>query len=96
MARVVVTPAALEDLERLVRTHSLPSDTRDRVKRILLPLARFPRLGAELGGRWEGFRFVLGPWRWMIVVYVVDEVADEVAVVTIPDGRASGAATTSR
>ena len=93
MARVVVTPAAREDLERLIRTHSLPADARDRVLRSLRPLARFPRLGAELGGRWERFRFVLGPWRWMIVVYVVDEAADLVAVVTIQDGRTSSAAT---
>ena len=96
MATVVVTPAALEDLERLIRTHSLPADTRDRVRRSLRPLARFPRLGAELGGRWQGFRFVLGPWRWMIVVHVVDEAADLVAVVTIQDGRTSSAATSGR
>ena len=96
MATVVVTPAALEDLERLIRTHSLAAHTRDRVRRSLRPLARFPRLGAELGGRWQGFRFVLGPWRWMIVVYVVDEAADLVAVVTIQDGRTSSAATSGR
>ena len=70
MARVVVTPAALEDLDLLIRTHSLPPDARERLKRSLRPLTRFPRLSAELGGRFEGFRFVLGPWRWMLVVYV--------------------------
>ena len=96
MARVVVTPAALEDLERLIRTHSLPADTRDRVKRSLRPLGRFPRLGPELGGRWTGFRFVLGPWRWMIVVYVVDADANEVAIVTVQDARSSSAATWDR
>jgi plasmid stabilization system protein ParE len=89
VTRVAVTPAAVEDLERLIATHSLPRDTRDRVRRSLEPLARFPMLGARLGGRWEGFRFVLGPWRWMIVVYVYDESADRVAIVTIQDGRAS-------
>lgn len=89
MARVVVTPTAVGDLDSLIRTHSLPADTRARVRRSLEPLARFPRLGAPLEGRWEGFRFLLGPWRWMIVVYVYDETEDRVAVVTIQDGRAA-------
>lgn len=87
MPRVVVTPAALDDLDRLVRTHSLPSDTRERFRRSITPLERFPLLGAALVGRWAGFRFVLGPWRWMIVVYVLDEQADRVAIVTVQDGR---------
>jgi len=54
------------------------------------------RLAAELGGRWAGFRFVLGPWRWMIVVYVFDEADDRVAIVTIQDGRAAASATSGR
>jgi len=85
----VVTPAAVEDLEQLIATHSLPGDTRDRVRRSLEPLARFPLLGPALEGRWDGFRFVLGPWRWMIAVYVYDEAVDRVAIVTIQDGRAA-------
>ncbi len=89
MTRVVVTPAALEDLERLIRTHSLPEDTRERVRRSLRPLERFPLLGSELEGRWTGFRFLLGPWRWMIVVYVYDAAEDRVAIVTVQDGRAA-------
>jgi plasmid stabilization system protein ParE len=87
VARVVVTPAAVEDLERLITTHSLPADTRARMRRTIEPLARFPLLGAPLPGRWHGFRFALGPWRWMIVVYLHDEAEDRVAVVTIQDGR---------
>ncbi len=83
------TPTAAQDLAQLVATHSLPGDTSDRVRRSLEPLARFPLLGASLGGRWEGFRFVLGPWRWMLVVYVYDETDDRVAIVTIQDGRAA-------
>jgi len=51
-------------------------------------LARFPLLGAALEDRWSSFRFVLGPWRWMIVVYVHLE-ADDHVVVTIQDGRSS-------
>jgi plasmid stabilization system protein ParE len=89
VARVVVTPAALDDLERLIRTHSLPVDTRERVRRSLRPLERFPLLGSELEGRWSGFRFLLGPWRWMIVVYVYDVAEDRVAIVTVQDGRAA-------
>lgn len=96
MARVVVTPAALEDLDLLIRTHSLPPDARERLKRSLRPLTRFPRLGAELGGRFEGFRFVLGPWRWMLVVYVLAEAENEVAIVTIQDGRSARAVTSAR
>lgn len=93
MADVVVTPAAADDLERLIRTHSLPADARDRVRRSLRGLERFPLLGAELGGRWSGFRFLLGPWRWLIVVYAYDEALDRVAIVTIQDGRAASAVT---
>ena len=86
-------PAAVDDLAQLVRTHSLPPDTRDRVGRSLEPLARFPLLGAPLSGRWAAYRFVLGPWRWMLLIYVYDADADLVAVVTVQDGRTAGAAT---
>ena len=82
-------PTAAEDLDRLIRTHSLPGDTKERVRRSLRPLGRFPLLGAELEGRWAGFRFVLGPWRWMVIVYSFDEESDRVAVVTIQDGRSA-------
>ena len=55
------------------------------------PLGRFPRLGPELRGRWSGFRFVLGPWRWMLVIYVFLETENRVVVVTIQDARSSRA-----
>lgn len=89
MARVELAAAAIEDLERLIRSHSLPPDTRERIKGSIAPLERFPLLGAELGGRWSGFRFLLGPWRWMILVYVHLKEDDRVVVVTIQDGRSS-------
>ena len=95
MARVELSAAAAEDLERLIYTHSLPADTKERVRQSLAPLERFPMLGAELGGRWSGFRFVIGPWRWMVVVYVYFEPDDRVVVVTIQDGRSSRAPTVS-
>jgi hypothetical protein len=91
VARVELASAAVEDLERLIVTHSLPADTKERVQRALRPLERFPLLGAQLAGRWQDFRFVLGPWRWMVIVYEYLE-EDEVAlVVTIQDGRSSTA-----
>lgn len=96
MARVELSDAAAEDLTRLVHTHSLPADTRERVKRSLRPLERFPLLGPELGGRWAGLRFLLGPWRWLILVYVHIESEDRVVVVTIQDGRSSRAPTAGR
>lgn len=91
MPRVEVSDAAAEDLARLIASHSLPADTRERVKRSLSALERFPRMGAELSGRWTGFRFLLGPWRWLVVVYVLFEEEDRVVVVTIQDGRSSRA-----
>ena len=89
MPRVELSAAAVEDLGRLIRSHSLPDDTLERLKRSLRPLEQFPLLGADLGGRWTGFHFVLGPWRWMVVVYVYLEAEDRVVIVTIQDGRSS-------
>ena len=96
MARLLVAPAAAADLERMIATHSLPADTRARVRRSIEPLAQFPLLGAPLAGRWQEYRFVLGPWRWMLIVYAYDAEPDVVAIVTIQDGRSSTAATAGR
>lgn len=93
MARVELARAAVEDLHTLVRTHSLPPETRSRVAHPLRGLERFPRMGPPLSGRWDGFRFLLGPWRWMIFVYVYWEDQDRVVVVTVQDARSSTAAT---
>lgn len=88
MARVVVTPEAVATLERLIVTHSLPVDTRERFRRSIESLEAFPRLGRELeGGSYDGLRFVLGPWRWMVVVYEHDEPNDVVGVVSVQDAR---------
>jgi plasmid stabilization system protein ParE len=92
VARVEISRSAADDLESLIRTHSLPKNTSQRLKRAVRPIGRFPRLGPELGGRWSGFRFVLGPWRWMLVVYVYFESEDRVVIVTIQDARSSHAA----
>jgi hypothetical protein len=92
VARIEVSRAAANDLDQLIRTHNLPKNTKQRFKNSVRPLGRFPRLGPELGGRWSGFRFVLGPWRWMLVVYVYLEEEDRVVIVTIQDARSSRAA----
>lgn len=96
MPRVELAVTAVEDLDSLIRTHSLPADTRARVTRSLRSLSRFPNIGPALTGRWEGYRFILGPWRWLILVYVFIEADDRVVVVTIQDGRSSTAATANR
>jgi hypothetical protein len=96
VARVELAVAAVEDLDSLIRTHSLPADTRARVARSLRALERLPLMGPALSGRWEGFRFVLGPWRWLLLVYVFIEPEDRVVVVTVQDARSSTAATTTR
>ena len=96
MAAVELALTALEDLDALIITHSLPADTRARVARSLRGLAQFPQMGAALAGRWDGFRFVLGPWRWLLLVYVFIEAEDRVVIVTIQDARSSSAATADR
>ena len=96
MASVELAAAAVEDLDGLIRTHSLPADTRARVARSLRALERFPLMGPELGGRWEDFRFLLGPWRWLLLVYIFIESEDRVVVVTVQDARSSAAATAGR
>lgn len=37
--------------------------------------------------QWAGLRFMLGPWRWMLVVYRFDEADGACVVVTIQDAR---------
>jgi hypothetical protein len=96
MTRVLVAPKAWDDLGDLIDTLKLPRDMRARVKRRLRSLAVLPDQGSELVGRWEGFRFVLGPWPWMLVVYTYDEEADQVSVVTIEDARSARSATSER
>ena len=59
----------------------------------LRALEQFPRLGTALGtDGWAGFRFVLGPWRWMVVAYEILDDGARVVIVTVQDGRSSAAA----
>jgi len=96
VATVVLAEPAVANLDDVIVTHSLPLTTRTRVRASLEPLATFPLIGSRLEGRWQGFRFILGPWPWMIVVYEYDETKDEVGVATIADSRSASAATSQR
>ena len=51
MAEVRLSAIAVEDLGRMIITHSLPSDTKYRVKRSLRVLEQFPNIGRQLDGR---------------------------------------------
>lgn len=96
MARVVVAQTARAQLDSLSRTHSLPTSTRERFKRSVGALRTFPELGPALEGRWRGYRFVLGPWRWMLVVYRYDSMNDRVVIVSAQDARSSVSPTIDR
>ena len=91
MRRVELSAAAVDDLRGLIAAHELPADARRRVGRFLRTLERFPEMGAALTGLWTGMRFLLGPWRWMLLIFVA--VDDRVVVVTIQDARAASSPT---
>ena len=95
MRRVQLTAVAAGQLNDLISTRRLPPDTRERLARILRALAYFPEMGAPLErAPSPSLRFLLGPWRWMLVVYTV--VGDRVVVVAIEDARSSDAVTANR
>ena len=93
MAQVELTAQAIEGLDRLIVTHSLPTDTYARVYRSLSLLERFPKIGRELTGRWHQMRFILGPWRWLLIVYTYDDERELVSILTIQDARSSASVT---
>jgi len=88
-----LTVEAVEDLERLILTHSLPADTRERVRRSLRTLERFPRSGRELEEPWRPVRVLLGPWPWLLMLYVYEESNDIVLVLGFQDARSYQAVT---
>lgn len=96
MARVRLTENAAAELRDLIVSHALPPDTAARFARSVQPLEDFPELGAELGGTYREQRFILGPWRWMVIVYQYYEADDLVAVLAIADGRTSTSPTANR
>ena len=89
MAKVRLSVPAVDDLDRMTVTHSLPADTRLRVQRSLRILEQFPRIGRQLEGRWAPMRVVLGPWRWMLIIYSYEEPDDIVLIVAVQDARSS-------
>ena len=93
---VVLAEPAVANLDHLIFARSLPATTRAQVRASLEPLASLSLIGSKLGGRWHGFRFILGPWPWMLLVYEYDETKDEVGVATIQDSRSAPAATSQR
>lgn len=93
MPTIEVTRLARDELRELIETRQLPSpDTRERVSRTLLTLEEFPRAGKQLFGVWRDCRALIGPWGWLIVVYMYIEAEDRVVVIAFNDARASDAA----
>ena len=89
MAEIIVTPRAQRDVDEAIAQLGLPDDTWARVGRSLRLLREFPLAGRALDGRWAPARFVLGPWPWMILLYVHDEATDQVRLVSAHDARAA-------
>ena len=92
MAVVEVTRQAREELRELIETRQLPADTRDRVSRSLVILGEFPRAGKRLSGVWRDCRALIGPWGWLIVVYMYIEAEDRAVIIAFHDARSSNAA----
>ena len=95
MPSVELTATAARQIDTLIETHELPRHTLDRVLTSLEPLERFPLAGRALHGRWEGFRLIIGPWPWMLLVHVYDEAEDRVFVVAVQDARRASSATST-
>ncbi len=83
-------------MNEAISTLGLPAGTWSRITRSLRALEVFPLAGAELGGRWVPTRFVLGPWSWMVLLYLYEESSDRVYVVAMHDGRSASSATGAR
>jgi plasmid stabilization system protein ParE len=96
VASIIVAPAARRNLDRIITTHALPPDTRERVRNRIEPLSEFPLLGSPLEGKWGGMRFILGAWSWMLIVYGYDSERDQVQVFAVEDARTASSATSSR
>ncbi len=59
-------------------------------------LGEFPEAGKRLSGIWRDCRALIGPWGWLIVVYVYLEVEDRVVVIAFHDARTSASAIARR
>ena len=92
MPTIEVTRLARDQLHELIETRQLPADTRERITRTLLTLEEFPRAGKQLSGVWRDCRALIGPWGWLILVYMYIEAEDRVVVIAFHDARTSDAA----
>ncbi|HUC01170.1 MAG TPA: hypothetical protein VMS11_15235 [Solirubrobacterales bacterium] len=92
MPGIEVTREARDALHELIETRQLPPDTRQRVSRSLLVLEKFPRAGKQLSGVWRDCRALIGPWGWLVVVYMYIEAEGRVVVIAFHDARTSDAA----
>jgi len=92
VSAVEVTRQARDELRALIESRQLPADTRQRVAHSLLTLEEFPRAGTQLSGVWRDCRALIGPWGWLIIVYMFIEAEDRVVVVAFHDARTSDAA----
>lgn len=96
MATVVVAERARSELARLIQSRHLPADARGRVRHSLAQLETFPLAGRRLTGRWRSFRLVIGPWSWLLLIYLYDGAADNVTVVAVHDARTVASPTSLR
>lgn len=92
MTAIEVTDEARDNLADLVALLSLPLDTRLRVIASISQLATSPRMGKALEPPFAPARWIIGPWAWMVIVYLHLEEEDVVMVVAIQDGRTQAAA----
>jgi hypothetical protein len=89
LARIIVMPRARRDVDAAIGTLELPADSWSRIAHALRVVETFPRSGPKLEGQLAGNRYVLGPWRWMVLVYHYDEASDLVFLLAMIDARSS-------
>ena len=92
MSAIEVTRQARDELRAPIESRQLPADARQRVARSLLTLEEFPRAGKQLSGAWRDCRALIGPWGWLVIVYMFIEGEDRVVVIAFHDARTSDAA----
>ncbi len=92
MTSIEIARPPVEQLKTLIQTHSLPEDTRERVAHAVRLLAEFPEIGQALESPRPGLRVLLGPWRWMLIVYVYVAADDKAIIVGFEDGRSANLA----
>ena len=86
-----MTEAAARSLADFIDSHGLPGDASRTDPPFAATLERFPRLGSIFETTRE-LRFLLGPWRWLIIVYAYRVDNELVAVLAFEDGRSARSA----